>query len=208
MTTEQFMNLWSTISAHPGSPAGLGALVFFLMWLVTDSRVAPYLPVWLTSTPVRKRALAVVISVGPGLGLALSQHMTWNDAARTALLTFAVSQGIKFLASGKAAPLMLLCFVLAPLAIACGVDKQVLQKGLNGGAEAMTIAKPYLGHIQDAEEAQCATDLECKSEVRAKWDKVALGYDAFGCLICTVDSTAKGCAEDKPCERMQKELDK
>lgn len=209
MTTEQFLQMWSTVSAHPGSPAGLGALVFFVMWLVTDSRIAPHLPVWLTETPLRKRALAIVISVGPGLGLALSQHMTWNDAARTALFTFIVSQAIKFLASAKTPPpMMLLAFVIAPLALACGVDKQTLQKGLNGGATALAVAKPYLEHIQAAEETQCGTDAQCKEAVRTKWDAVAFGYDAFGCLLCTLDSSAEGCATEKPCERMAKELAK
>lgn len=204
MTTEQFMSLWGTFSAHPGSPAGLGALVFFVMWLVTDSRLAPHLPVWLTSTPFRKRLLASAISIGPGLVLALSQHMAWNDAARTALFTFAWSQAIKFLSTGKAPPpAMLLVFVFVPVLSACGISKDTLQKGLNGGATALNVAKPYLGHIQDAEEAQCGTDAQCKDDVKTKWDSVAFGYDCFGCLLCTLDATAEGCAKDKPCERMQ-----
>lgn len=190
-------------SENPGSPMALGAAVVFVVYLAVDAPYTSKLLGGLLSTPARKRAFAIVVSVAPGLALALSQHMTWNAAARTALLSFAVSQAIKFLSKSKdGAPAAILCLAFLSAGQAACVSKDKIEAGVNGGAMALDVAKPCLVDLQDREESACSGDAKCIDEVRTRWDVVATGYDAFGCLLCLVDDAADGCTTEKPCDRL------
>lgn len=197
--------VWALVSAHPASPLALG---YALLYAIQIARAIPSFGPWLfgnvLTTDLRRRAFVAAAAVVPGLLLILTEHMAWDVGLRTALLTFAVSQW-RFLsakmADKTAIPPTLPVFLVLVLA-GCGISKDKIEAGLNGGAAALDIAKPCLSDMQDAEEAQCNGDAACIEDVRDRWDVVGTGYDAFGCLLCTVDATAEGCATEKPCEAL------
>lgn len=199
------LDLVARASENPGSPLAFGVAILILVHLATKT---PYLSAPFRWVVVRfglsdvaidrtKRVLSVALSFAPGLALVLAQHMSWNAALRTALLTWLVSQGWFLVRKAKPeAAAVLVFFALAISSTACGVDKAKIEHGIASGVLVLEVAKPCLIELQNREEAACSGDLACKAEVRDRWDPVALAYDAFHDMVCTmIDPTAEGCAQ-------------
>lgn len=200
--------VWAFLSGKLGAPIAFGYALRYLVELLRRvPKIGELLFERVLVTDLSRRIFVAALAVAPGVALILTEHMAWDRALLTALMTYAVSQW-DFLSAklaeknGTPSPSVPPLPVLMLLLVGCGIDKAKLEAGLNGGAAALTIAKPCLSDMQGAEEAQCKGDAACIEDVMDRWDIVGTGYDAFGCLLCTVDETAEGCATEKPCEAL------
>lgn len=197
----------AVLSGKLGAPIAFGYLLRYLVELLRRvPQVGEFLFAKVLVSDLSRRAFVAALAVAPGVALILTEHMAWDRALLTAVMTYAVSQwdflSAKLAESKGSPPKIPPLPLLLVFLVGCGVDKAKLEAGLNGGALALEVAKPCVIEAQNKAEAACGSDRYCIESVRDQFDLVATGYDAFGCLLCLVDSTAEGCAEDKPCDRL------
>lgn len=196
------MKVWAAWSSDPGSPMALGAALFVVVYLATRAPYTSALVGRYLDTDAKRRAFSVVVAVLPGLALVLSEQMAWNAAARTALLSWGVSQAIFFLSkapkgdTGAAPPAVLLVAMFAAASQAACTPQQMEQArtGLEAARDIAAVAEPCVAAARDVEIARCESD-ECRRKVVDSYAPLADAFAAFHAAWCSLSPESEGCAE-------------
>jgi hypothetical protein len=184
------IELIAKVSSDPASPAALGLAVYLLTALA--KRIAPerLKADWL------RRAVSLVIAFAPGLALTLSEHMAWNAALRTAVLSWAVSQLVFFLSKDKASPPNVgpALAIVFYISLGCNAHQaEQVRTAVEASRDVAAIAEPCLVALKEKQLSDCAGDAACEAEVRRWYSPVADAFDSFRRAWCTLAPQSEGC---------------